>query len=347
MVYKGAVVEVKENYIVVFTNDCKYNRLKKKRDVKIGKEIIFIEDDIIKEKNNYYKRVGTIAAAVILLISILFSQIGTNIFENTNAYAVISLDINPSLEFRIDSNKRVKSIEVLNEDGKDIIDDTMINKDIQDVIRLCIDNAIDKRYITEENNIILISNVYLQNKDDSKKTDNEVGINIQEEIIEEMEKDKAIQDREISILYIESNKETLKEANKNKITVGKYEVYKTLSQNNKNISIDEVKESKVSEIVKENVSLMKEEKIKIKELKKVEEKKKEIKEIIDNTNSKKENLIRKEKEENKNSKNKKNDNKKNDNKKNDNKKNDNKKNDDESKVKSNEKSQKKIISQLM
>ena len=147
MAYKGLVMETTNDYIIVLTDDSKYVKLKKKGDIDIGKKIMFIDEDIVKNKNNYYTPLLGIAAAIILLITTIFGQFGFNIMGNFETYAIVSLDINPSIEFKIDKKKIVRDIKSLNEDGVDLIDDNMIGMKIEDAIVFSIKTALIKLLI--------------------------------------------------------------------------------------------------------------------------------------------------------------------------------------------------------
>jgi len=258
LVYRGSVLEIAKEHIIVLTNDCNYLKLRKKGNIEIGKEIMFIDDDIIKDKSRGYRPllIG-IAATIILLVITSLGHLGLNFLGGFETFAIVSLDINPSLEFEIDSDKIVRKVNPLNEDAKTLIDDNMIGITIEDAVNIVIDEAIEKNYLNEVNNTILISDTVIKNK--SKDIPN-----LKKDIIDKIKENEELQD--INLVYIKSNNEDLKEARKNKISIGKYEIYKVVSKEKPNISIEEIKDKKISEIVKENENLVKKDKIKIKKI---------------------------------------------------------------------------------
>lgn len=240
MVYKGLIMEVKNDHIIVITEDNCYIKLKNKGNADIGKKIIFIEEDIIKENNKSFKSLVGIAVAIIIAIITMVGRFGTERFE---AYAIVSLDINPSVEFQIDEENIVRKVNSLNLDGKELIEDNMIGMKIEDAIIAGMKTAIEKQYLNNKNNVVLVSNVIIDDTYDSLDT-------IEDTIYDKIEEEKEFQ--AIDVICINSDKEDLKKARENNISVGKYKVYEILSNNNPDIKIEDIKDKKVSEIVREN-----------------------------------------------------------------------------------------------
>jgi len=253
MVYKGLVMEATKDYIIVLTEDINYVRLKRKENIDIGKRIMFIEEDIIKERNKSLKPLIAIAAAIILIITTVIGQFGFDFMGNFQAYAIVSLDINPSLEFQIDEKEIVRRVNSLNKDGKELLDHNMVGMKIEDAIALSLKIALNKNYLSNENNVVLISDVIMND-------DAVVSTIIEGKIFKKIEENVELEN--IDIIYLDSNKEDLEKARKNNLSIGKYEVYKMVSDKNPDVEIKDIKDKKISDIVKENKDLTKGKKVK-------------------------------------------------------------------------------------
>ncbi|SHJ73773.1 anti-sigma factor domain-containing protein [Paramaledivibacter caminithermalis] len=245
MVYQGLVIEVKKNYIIVLTDDTNYIKLKKKGNIDIGKKIMFIDEDIVKGSNKLSKPLIGLAAIIILAIITIIGNLGIDFMGNFQAYAVVSLDINPSLEFEIDKKYIVKRVNYMNKDGKELINDDMIGMKIEDVVIASIKAALDKDYLNGQNNAVLISDVVMDDNPQHSAL-------IEDKIFKKISEDKEL--NEIEIIYIEADEEDLEKAKENKVSVGKYKAYKIISDNKANIKIHDVK---VSDIAKEKNELIK------------------------------------------------------------------------------------------
>lgn len=107
-------------------------------------------------KNIWVKRVSGIAAAVVILA-------GAGIFAN--AYRVsntvsstVALDVNPSVEIKVNAKEKVLSVDALNEDGKTIIGDMDFKgSDIDLAVNALIGSMLKNGYLNELTNSILVS----------------------------------------------------------------------------------------------------------------------------------------------------------------------------------------------
>ena len=262
MVYKGAVMDVQREHIIVITKDSRYLKLKKKGNITLGKEIMFIEDDVIKEREKHYKPLIGVAAAIILLIISTLGQFGMQYFNGFQTFAVVSLDINPSLEFKVNDKRIVKDIIPLNRDGEAIIKENMIGIKIEDAVDLAINEAMEEDYLNEDNNVVLISTTIIKNKEKESNI-------IKNKIISRIEEDNKLEN--MNYVYLEADKKGLKEAKKHKLSPGKYEMYRVITEKNPGISIEEIKEKRISEILEENKTLINKEQVKINKIYKVKE----------------------------------------------------------------------------
>lgn len=104
------------------------------------------------------KKMIIISIAMILLIGSLVGCffIVKGIFKDkenkldTNVVSMITLDINPSIKIELNKDNLVINVISLNDDGKEIIDDNYLGKNLDDVVNSIIDNLVDKGYAKEE-----------------------------------------------------------------------------------------------------------------------------------------------------------------------------------------------------
>ncbi len=149
MLYKGIIIDVKDEYSIVVTNESEFLRIKNKEGMKVGDKIYFLEEDIYnteentilsdqskeneeksniidfkekkeKSKNNMsriYKRLVSVAATIAIIVGAVIYT------SSTKSYATVSFDENgSSLELNLDKNKKVNSTFLIN-GSLDISDD--------------------------------------------------------------------------------------------------------------------------------------------------------------------------------------------------------------------------------
>lgn len=75
------------------------------------------------------------------------NTIGITTPRNQLAYAIVSIDINPSFELYVDKNDKVIEINPINDEAKTLDVDQLIGLEVQDVVESLIKQAQDKGYI--------------------------------------------------------------------------------------------------------------------------------------------------------------------------------------------------------
>ena len=107
-------------------------------------------------KNNWVKRVSGIAAAVVILAG---AGIFGNVYRvNNTVSSTVALDVNPSVEIKVNAKEKVLSVDALNEDGKIIIGDMDFKgSDIDLAVNALIGSMLKNGYLNELTNSILVS----------------------------------------------------------------------------------------------------------------------------------------------------------------------------------------------
>ncbi|MDR7857340.1 anti-sigma factor domain-containing protein [Tissierella sp.] len=255
MVYRGNIVEVCSDSIVVITEECTFKRIKKSVGLEEGMEVYFEERDIIRKSNTSIKSIKSIKsiskiAAIILLV--ITSIYGIQVWDiNYRAVAIVSIDINPSVEIKVNKNHRVINATALNEDALNLPLKKLKGQVLANALDELVQTAKTEGYIKEnEENYILLGVVGLSNNEKDTEA-------LEHLLVEGKEKIENVSSEDvqyIEVVTVESNKETLKKARKEHISVGRMEVYENNKDNNKDgqsskEEIKELKEEKVKELI--------------------------------------------------------------------------------------------------
>lgn len=246
MVYRGCVIKVEKDFAIVLTDEVEYVKIIKKDGLVVGQKIIFVKEDMYKENREDFMSIRLVAA-VFMVLFLSISLLGKfHIFNNASAAAmVISVDINPSIQFEINKEEKVIKARAINQEGQKLLDRDFTGMTIEDSVHTVIENAKMKNYMTEEKNSILIATVPL--KDDFK----EKARKLEKEFVEIIKQDMELE--KVNYIYIDGNKEDLKESKKQQLSIGKYEVYKKSKQKDQNITLEQIKAMKVEEIVNKKI----------------------------------------------------------------------------------------------
>ncbi len=111
-----------------------------------------------------YKHIMALAACAVLLLGIFA---GVYIYRENNAVAsVVSIDVNPSVEIKLNKNDVVVEITALNGDGQEIIAGMKLEgTDVETALNALISSMLRSGYITELQNSVLIG---VENDNNSK-----------------------------------------------------------------------------------------------------------------------------------------------------------------------------------
>ncbi|CEK39141.1 anti-sigma factor domain-containing protein [Paraclostridium sordellii] len=233
MYYKAIVMEIKEEYIIVMTDDASLVRIKKRGSLKEGDTIIFLEDDILKNSKKI-KGISNIIVPFMYIASILMIIVLPNLSKKN--YAVVTLDINPSIQLNIDKSKTIIKVLRLNKDAEKI--------NLDDAIGMKLGEGLENiKYNLEKENYKIKNDYAL------------VGFAIIEDA-KNVTYEKEVKDivknsfKGTNTIYLSSNKKDLQLANKECISLGRYLADKKISYKydagkmNVDKIVDELKEDK-------------------------------------------------------------------------------------------------------
>ncbi|MDU7968452.1 MAG: anti-sigma factor domain-containing protein, partial [Paeniclostridium sordellii] len=233
MYYKAIVMEIKEEYAIVMTDDALLVRIKKRGALKEGDTIIFLEEDILK-KSKKIKCISNIIVPFMYIASILMIIVLPNLSKKN--YAVVTLDINPSIQLNIDKSKTIIKVLRLNKDAEKINLDDAIGMKLGEGLEN-IKYNLEKENYKIKNDYALVGFAIIE---DSKNATYEKEV---KDIVKNSFKGT-------NTIYLSSNKKDLQLANKEGISLGRYLADKKISYKydagkmNVDKIVDELKEDK-------------------------------------------------------------------------------------------------------
>lgn len=145
---KGIVMEISRSEAVVLSDDGVFTKIKNK-NYSVGQVVIYRQT----KKSKILAFVCAAAAALIITC-------GGFAYYTPTTY--VSLDVNPSIAFSLNTFSRVLDVQPVDDDAKPIVGELHLkNKTIDEAMQQTIDDLIEKGYITEDDNggvIIATSN---------------------------------------------------------------------------------------------------------------------------------------------------------------------------------------------
>lgn len=155
---KAVVLEIKGDKAAVMTSDGCVRRIDNVH-FNIGQQIIVSDiaekTPILSKSAQKFMKIAAAAAAMLLVVAR-----GTYIYSSP--YGVVSLDVNPSIEYTINRLDKVLYVNGVNDDGKNILDnldgDKLINMSIEKAVDITIDQIESEGYFAgEDRNYVVVA----------------------------------------------------------------------------------------------------------------------------------------------------------------------------------------------
>lgn len=146
---KSIVVEIRGNFAAVLSDDGCIKKIRNNNYV-IGQEVI--EE---MEKRFSLNKVVLAAAACFVL------ALGISAFAYFAPYSYVSIDVNPSLEYELNIFDRVISVNGVNDDGSEIVDEITLEplmyRPVEEAVRATVDEIAQKGYLDDDEAGIVIA----------------------------------------------------------------------------------------------------------------------------------------------------------------------------------------------
>lgn len=234
---KVIIMEVKDDYAIVMTSDFEFIKIKKKKSMTEGQKIYIVDEDIcqgeektsLSNKNKLLKILGLIAILLgILLLAFLF-----NPFKK-DTYATASFDGDASIELSLDENKKIT--EAISRD------DSIPSGELENLKGKSFEYGLDEIDDYLENDNYILASCYVPNGENDNYID-DIRSTIDKELSE--------------VIFINANKDDVKQAQKENRTLGQYKLQSVASLSELEKYINNVNYNKLDKFVLTNSDLIK------------------------------------------------------------------------------------------
>ena len=230
MYNKGIILEIKEKYSLVLKDDSTVIRIKNKENMEVGDTIIFLEEDLYeltKSRNTMKNKIIPILTIAAMLVLLVVPMVSNN--TKGGAYALMSIDINPSIEFELDKNKNIVNVYGINDDGKTINLEELKGKTLEEGIKI-LETYLSKNYSDSKEGIVGFTFI---DKISNDKYENEVKDTVSKGL------------NNTKFVYLKGTEEDIALAREKGVSLGRYEALcdldeDTLEDTIEHMSVDEI-----------------------------------------------------------------------------------------------------------
>ncbi len=250
MINIGTVMELYKNEVLVMTVEFDLVRVKRKSGMFLGQQVRFRKSDVISSDVRKMTLIGVAAVLVVAFIAVYVLQ-GARLGIDNAVYAIVGVDINPSMEFLINDTNIVQKVLPLNSDAESIAKDISL-KDLpinEAIERVIVSSQEAGKLNSDKNNVIMLSVSLNPKYRDYKRERGKVELKINE-LLANL---NSIHDNEINKEYtikvIKLEPEIKKHAEKNGLSAGRQLILEKAQVQGIVLSLDEVKTGNLSDLM--------------------------------------------------------------------------------------------------
>ncbi|MCD4839008.1 anti-sigma factor domain-containing protein [Neobacillus sedimentimangrovi] len=241
---KGIVMEMDESFLTLLTPEGEFYRARRQeQSYEIGEEIYFTPIQTKKRMSLFFpfkkvtdKRASWVAVAAGL--AVIFVALFSN-FQSKQAYAYMSIDVNPSIEIGVNERMQVVELTGYNQDGKEIISqlDHWVKKDVSDLIKDILMAMKKQGYLANSSEVIISAVRTNERKEEAERKLKKNMDEIKSEITKQ----------NLDTIVVSGTKKDLEKAHKMGVTTGKYQteaVNESKETKKKNTKVNKQKNNK-------------------------------------------------------------------------------------------------------
>jgi hypothetical protein len=212
---KGVILEIKERYVTLLTPDGEFMRTRRlQQDYQVGEELYFypMESNEGKTAKVFTSLKGMKGRLILLSLVMFLAIVLFPVYESRQAYAYMSIDVNPSIEMGLNEKLLVISMEAFNQEGEEVLEKLKNWKQERavDVATQILNEMEEMGYLNQDKEV-LISTVNSENQS--------ADIELQETV---KEIQKVTAEEELVMTYVKATPKERENAVKQGISAGLY-----------------------------------------------------------------------------------------------------------------------------
>lgn len=243
--FKAIIMEVKEDYIIVMKEGGSLVKINKKGDLKVGQSIYCFEDDLYIEKvvnkrksfTSYIVPLGVVAA---LLCVLCLPMIKNTSPISNNDYAILTFDVNPSIEFNLDEDGKIINVSGINDDSNKLNIDNLKGLSLKEGASKLRDILSNENYLGNKNSV-LVGFSFIGKNDNASY----------EKMVQTTVKDTFTG---TNVAFMKGNEDAIKKAKEQGISIGKYEAIAKLDEDGIEEAFENLSTQELLDLLKANNS---------------------------------------------------------------------------------------------
>lgn len=156
---KAVVLEKSGSRYTVLGQDGTFRQVHRRLNAEVGEEVQ------IQPWTEYFSGVRVWAGVAALFLLVLTTLLGWNLYQAPTAVALLSVDINPSVQFALDNQGHLLKFQTQDEDAKRMLSQIdLTGKPIDEVLGQIVTQAYDQKFLSTEQPWVVVGYSPMTNK---------------------------------------------------------------------------------------------------------------------------------------------------------------------------------------
>ncbi|EGW38893.1 anti-sigma factor domain-containing protein [Desulfosporosinus sp. OT] len=149
---KAVVIEKSDLHYTVLGTDGSFRKIRSRLLAEVGEEI-----EIQHNARDFFRGLRLWAGVAAMFLLIFVALLGWNLYQTPTAVAMLSVDINPSVQFTLDAQGHLLKFNTQNEDAKRMLSRVdLTGKPIDEVLEQIVTEAFDQKYLNSEQRWVMV-----------------------------------------------------------------------------------------------------------------------------------------------------------------------------------------------
>lgn len=248
MLNTGTILEITDHKTYVFTTDCQMVPLKSKREYFVGQQIQFTQNDLYKNNllsnSGVFRTLMSIAAVFVIVVSSILAiqLLSPSDVLDSRCTAVVSVDINPGIQIRVNKDGLILQTNYTNDDGRLLLADLSLEgKTLREGVDEIVSTAAEMGFITAEKKLVFVS-AALNAADES---DGDYTSQLKQ-ILSSLE--QGYENADVLTVFIE-DPQIIEDAEANGLSIGKELLFKYARLQNLSLTAEDIQQATIVEIL--------------------------------------------------------------------------------------------------
>lgn len=243
----GTILEFQNDKVLIMTSECDFIFINRKSGMFCGQQIEFTKKDIKPEASIIKKVIPWFAGVAAIFIALFSYFLLFHTSDSKEIYAYVDVDINPSIEFRIDKNTIIKDCKALDEEAQDLLEGSNFKGlELDAALLKLVAGSRRFGFLEDKTGNVLVS-ISLNDRHEDYPSDTEMRKNKLDSLANAIK--ATLNSSSYSFMLLKSTPQTWETSEANGISIARQTYYSEQKKAGADLTLDDARDAAVSDIM--------------------------------------------------------------------------------------------------